>query len=77
MDVAICATCTHPSAIHVGGVGKCRLNGCPCTGFADAPKPEPALSVQLVEVPVRPSWLSLAGPAAIAFIAGVLLGINL
>lgn len=76
MAVTYCGACEHPSALHVGARGKCRLNGCPCTEFADPPLTL-APQMQLVRVPVKPSWLSLAGPAAIAFIAGVLLGLNL
>jgi hypothetical protein len=74
LDVAYCEACRHIQPLHLGGRGKCRLNGCPCTAFAVGPVVEPG--PQLVEVPTRPSPLWVAIPAAIAFVIGLALGLS-
>lgn len=73
MEVAYCGACQHPSAIHRGARGRCRLNGCPCQGFAEAPAAAPL--VELVEVPVARRLSAIVLPPAVAFIAGLVLGI--
>lgn len=78
MEVAYCGACPHPSALHRGGRGACRLNGCPCTKFADVAAPEPGVSAGPVpEVFSHRGWLWSVARVAAAFVAGVLVGLNL
>ncbi len=80
MDAAItCGACQHVSALHRAG-GPCRLNGCPCQGFA-SPLVEPPLEPTYPEpAPQESRAFAIAqkvAAAAIAFVAGVLVGQNL
>ena len=81
MEVEYCGTCPHPAPrqIHRGGRGRCRMNGCPCQSFTAPPALEPAGDV--VEIansrPVVSTEAFTAILTAVAFVAGVLLGMNL
>lgn len=73
MEVAYCEACRHPSALHLGARGGCRLNGCPCQAFAEAPVLAPI--VELEQTPARRPLAAIVIPPAVAFIAGLVLGI--
>ena len=74
MEVAYCGACSHMAPLHKGGRGACRLNGCPCQGFAEAPAAPPAIA-QLEPVAPGRQLAAVVLPPAVAFLAGLVLGI--
>ena len=77
MEVANCGACQHPSPIHVGARGRCRLNGCPCQGLAAAPATGPATMAVVAPGPVVSVEAFTAILTGIGFCLGLLLGLNL
>ena len=85
MDIAYCGACQHVGALHAGGgTGHCRLNGCPCSKFAETPAyagggtmtgaQDATLERGEIVLPGVSTETFTAILTAIAFLAGLLVG---
>ena len=76
MEQASCGACAHPSALHRASRGSCRLNGCPCTGFAAQPTLEAVVADGAsIDLPAVSTEAFTAILTAIGFVIGLLIGL--